>query len=111
MATLTMPNQTETPASSAPASAPAAKTAKSKTVRLRLKHDIWIDDGTGTGGTIRLETNIKRLDEKGNPIFDAKKGDFERIQIEHDVPLELAKILLAEDKAVRTDPLPGEEQA
>lgn len=93
--TLTIPNK----------AAPAAP-AKPKTVRLKLKHDLWIDDGAG--GTIRLETNVKRLDEKGNPIFNAAKGDFERDMVEHDVPLAVAKVLIAENKAIRTDPLPGE---
>lgn len=88
---------------------PAAPKApvKPKTVRLLLKHDTWVDDGMG--GTIRLETNVKKLDRDGKPIFNKEKGDFEYEQVEHDVPLATAKILLAEGKAVRTDPLPGDE--
>lgn len=81
-------------------------TTKNKTVRLLLKYDLWIDDGNG--GTVRLETNIKKIDDRGQPIFDRSKGDFVYEQVEHDVPIEVAKILLAEGKAVRTDPLPGE---
>lgn len=88
-----------------PAAKPVA-TAKPKTVRVLLKADVWVDDGEG--GTTRLRTNVKKLDGNGEPIFDREKGNFVYEQVEHDVPVAVAKVLIAEGKAERTDPLPGE---
>ena len=96
---------TESPVE-ADAARPRGRPPKAKTVPVLLYHDVWIDDGTGTA--VRLRTNIKKLDENGMPIFDAKKGDYVKEQVVHDLPLDIARVVIDSGKGARRDPLPGE---
>lgn len=86
---------------------PRGRPPKPKTIPVKLYNDVWIDDGEGN--PVRLRTNIKKLDADGKPIFDAKKGDYIKEQVIHELPIDVAKIVLAEKKGERADPLPGDE--
>ena len=93
--TLSIPSQ-------APVAVPVVK--KAKTTPVKLFNDVWIADENDE--PVRLRTNIKKLNDDGSPVFDAKKGIYVTEQIIHELPIDVAKIVLAEKKGERADPLP-----
>ena len=109
--TLPVPNEA-VDAPVAPEAKKLGRPPKPKTVPILLYHDVWVPgdelDEKGEPKPVRLRTNVRKLDENGAPIFDAKKGDFIKEYVVHNVPVDIAKILLAEKKGERRDPLPGE---
>lgn len=84
---------------------PAPNTPE-KTIPVLLKHDVWLDDGTGTGNTIRITTNTPVTDENGNPKVDPKSKAPITVQEIRNIPISVAKMLIAAGKAERRDPLP-----
>jgi hypothetical protein len=75
-----------------------------KTIPVLLKHDVWLDDGLG--GTVRITTNTPVLDENGNPKVDPKSKAPVTVQEVRQIPISVAKKLIAEGKAERRDPMP-----
>ena len=71
-----------------------------KTVPVLLRHDVWLEDGT------RVRTNIPRLDAEGNIQVERKSRTLLVDQVTVDLPISLAKKLIAEGKADRADPMP-----
>ena len=71
-----------------------------KTVPVLLNNDVWLDDGT------RVRTNIPVLDSNGNQKVDPVSRAPITEQVTVDLPVSIAKKLIAEGKAERRDPLP-----
>jgi hypothetical protein len=80
-----------------------------KTIPVLLKHDVWIETGKDAKGEPiieRITTNTPVLDENGNPRVDPKSKAPITVQEIRDVPISIAKKLIAEGKAERRDPMP-----
>jgi len=98
------------PSATAPTAAakPQAET-KERRVSIKLFNDVWIDDPghpeATPDGVRRIRTNIVRLNEDGSPQIDRKSRNYISDHTVADVPLSVAKKMLAEGKAERMDPL------
>ncbi|MGL4527344.1 MAG: hypothetical protein ACRCUC_10230 [Aestuariivirga sp.] len=70
-----------------------------KTVEVELLADVWLDDGTGTGGTIRVTTNTIQYDEDGRMKIDPKSLAPITVVEKRKIPASLAKSLVELGKA------------
>lgn len=93
----------------APSAAPPAAPENERRVSVKLLNDVWIKDpghpDAGPDGVRRVRTNIVTLDDEGKPVVDRKTKNFVCTQIIADIPVSIAKALIAASKAERTDPL------
>lgn len=71
---------------------------KEKSVEVELLSDVWIDDGTGTGATLRVTTNLPVLTEEGLPKLNEKREPIVKI-MKRKLPGSIAKILVEQGKA------------
>ena len=75
-----------------------------KKVPVKLLYDVWDHDGN------HIKTNVKVLDEYGNPKVKLNAQghpvEYETEQVIVELPVSLAKALIAEKKAERADPMP-----
>lgn len=65
-----------------------------KKTPVKLKFDVWDDEGNRYIGPVMLG-----MSEKKQPIYEYNI---------HELPISFAKALIAEGKAERADPLPGD---
>ena len=78
-------------------------------ISVELLHDVWISDPgheeSDKDGIRRIRTNIPVLDEDGNPKIDRKTKSAVTTQVITELPISVAKTMIAAGKANRMDPL------
>jgi hypothetical protein len=80
-----------------------------KTIPVLLRNDVWIETGKDAKGEPiieRITTNTPVLDVDGNPRVDPKSKAPITMQEVRDLPISVAKMLIAAGKAERRDPMP-----
>jgi len=98
--TLSMPSKT---------AVETTKPAAERRVAVKLLNDVWINDpghpDATPDGIRRVRTNVVTLNEDGSQMVDKKTKSFVSTHVIAEIPVDIAKALIAAGKAERTDPL------